>query len=240
MTNMSTEHDFGSFGITMATVCIPFFFLIGFLNTTAGMQYWRARWFKLTEWFERKCAPSPKIENASKSEATSFSHFRGSSPRIPSQRSNQTSKSRSTAASSSEDIFPPPQQSYSFATKEAIAIRRELASNPGPRKPVPAVRRSLPSSRPVATPQRVASPLSSARTMPFAPRPHGRERIVTMPTTSIRPFERERSLTIPITSMSSFETVAKKPTLTRSPSWWEGVVQKNKRRLRVDTAGGGV
>ncbi|KAK6592431.1 CorA Mg2+ transport-like protein [Botrytis cinerea] len=35
MTNMTTDHDFTPFAITMATVCVPFFFLVGALNTTS-------------------------------------------------------------------------------------------------------------------------------------------------------------------------------------------------------------
>lgn len=46
MKNMRTDHDFTPFGITMATVCVPFFFLVGALNTTSGMQFWRIRWYK--------------------------------------------------------------------------------------------------------------------------------------------------------------------------------------------------
>ncbi|KAL3426352.1 hypothetical protein PVAG01_03143 [Phlyctema vagabunda] len=47
MTNMSTEHTFNTFGIVMATVCIPFFFLIGSLNTTQGMEFWIGKWHAL-------------------------------------------------------------------------------------------------------------------------------------------------------------------------------------------------
>ncbi|KAF7189429.1 hypothetical protein HII31_09274 [Pseudocercospora fuligena] len=43
MTNMSTEHHFWEFGIVTGTVCVPFFILIGSLNTTKGMQFWRAK-----------------------------------------------------------------------------------------------------------------------------------------------------------------------------------------------------
>lgn len=43
MTNMPTTHQFWMFGIVIATVCIPFFVLIGSLNTSSGMQFWRER-----------------------------------------------------------------------------------------------------------------------------------------------------------------------------------------------------
>jgi hypothetical protein len=236
---MSTEHDFGSFGITMATVCVPFFVLIGFLNTTTGMQFWRSRWYRLAEWVESKFMPSSKTENDSKSKANLYSHLGPPSPKTSSQYSNHTSKIGSSAASSSENVLHPPQQTYSFATKEAIAARQELTNNPGPKKPIPTAHTRVASLPPAVTPKRVASPPSSSMTLPFSPRSYERERSVTIPDTSIRPYERERSVTIPITSISSFETVSKKPTLTRSPSWWDGVVQKN-RRGRVDTFGAGV
>lgn len=43
MTNMPTEHHYWPFGITMATVCIPFFCLVGSLNSTSGIAWWRKR-----------------------------------------------------------------------------------------------------------------------------------------------------------------------------------------------------
>lgn len=44
MTNMPTVEHYWTFGIVTATVCIPFFLLIGSLNTTRGMEFWRTRW----------------------------------------------------------------------------------------------------------------------------------------------------------------------------------------------------
>jgi hypothetical protein len=54
MTNMPSEHDFKNFGIVMGTVCVPFFVLIGFLNTTAGMEFWRDKWHRILTWLTRK------------------------------------------------------------------------------------------------------------------------------------------------------------------------------------------
>lgn len=34
----------------MSTVCVPFFFLIGSLNTTQGMRFWRSKWHQLLAW----------------------------------------------------------------------------------------------------------------------------------------------------------------------------------------------
>ncbi|RDW67859.1 hypothetical protein BP6252_09255 [Coleophoma cylindrospora] len=53
MTNMPTEPRFEHFGITMATVCIPFFLLIGSLNTTMGMRFWVGKWHSLVSWVTR-------------------------------------------------------------------------------------------------------------------------------------------------------------------------------------------
>jgi hypothetical protein len=41
---MPTEHEYNIFGVVMTTVCVPFFFLIGSLNTTKGMRFWRSRY----------------------------------------------------------------------------------------------------------------------------------------------------------------------------------------------------
>ncbi|KAF9636333.1 Mg2+ transporter protein CorA-like/Zinc transport protein ZntB [Lasiodiplodia theobromae] len=43
MTNMSTEHTFWEFGTVLVVVCVPFFLLIGSLNTTKGYEFWKAR-----------------------------------------------------------------------------------------------------------------------------------------------------------------------------------------------------
>lgn len=43
MTNMPARHDYRDFAIVVAVVCVPFFILIGSLNTTRGMNFWRMR-----------------------------------------------------------------------------------------------------------------------------------------------------------------------------------------------------
>ncbi|KAK5109545.1 hypothetical protein LTR62_006896 [Meristemomyces frigidus] len=43
MTNMPTVEHYWMFGLVTATVCIPFFILIGSLNTKGGMHFWRTR-----------------------------------------------------------------------------------------------------------------------------------------------------------------------------------------------------
>ncbi|KAL9093891.1 MAG: hypothetical protein Q9165_003814 [Trypethelium subeluteriae] len=43
MTNMPEGAHFWMFGVVTATVCIPFFVLIGSLNTTRGMRFWREK-----------------------------------------------------------------------------------------------------------------------------------------------------------------------------------------------------
>lgn len=43
----------------MATVCLPFFILIGSLNTTSGMEFWRGRWHKFLAWISEWFAGRP-------------------------------------------------------------------------------------------------------------------------------------------------------------------------------------
>ena len=62
MSNMPTENEFKVFGIVMSTVCIPFFFLIGSLNTTQGMRFWRSKWHRLLAWILGKKPPQTKAE----------------------------------------------------------------------------------------------------------------------------------------------------------------------------------
>jgi hypothetical protein len=41
MTNMDPRAGFWQFGVVLATVCVPFFLLIGSMNTSRGMRFWR-------------------------------------------------------------------------------------------------------------------------------------------------------------------------------------------------------
>ncbi|KAK5717292.1 hypothetical protein LTR15_009185 [Elasticomyces elasticus] len=43
MTNMPTDMNYWDFGIVTITVCVPFFILLGSLNTTRGMHFWRVK-----------------------------------------------------------------------------------------------------------------------------------------------------------------------------------------------------
>ncbi|TVY32020.1 hypothetical protein LSUB1_G008535 [Lachnellula subtilissima] len=65
MTNMPTQHQFKWFGIVMATVCIPFFLLIGSLNTTSGMAFWRSKWQYLLSYISHALSSSPTKETVS-------------------------------------------------------------------------------------------------------------------------------------------------------------------------------
>src|SRR5271170_572780 len=40
MTNMPSDANFWRFGVVMVTVCVPFFLLIGSMNTSRGMKFW--------------------------------------------------------------------------------------------------------------------------------------------------------------------------------------------------------
>lgn len=40
---MPEKHDYATFGVVTATVCVPFFVLIGSLNTTKGMHWWHEK-----------------------------------------------------------------------------------------------------------------------------------------------------------------------------------------------------
>ncbi|KAK0908711.1 hypothetical protein LTR91_003939 [Friedmanniomyces endolithicus] len=55
MTNMPTERHYWTFGIATATICIPFFVLLGSLNSTRGMNFWRGKtvllFHKIREFF---------------------------------------------------------------------------------------------------------------------------------------------------------------------------------------------
>lgn len=54
MTNMETSPEFWKFGVTLATVCVPFFLLIGFLNTDSGYRLWVEKTKAIWHWFKSK------------------------------------------------------------------------------------------------------------------------------------------------------------------------------------------
>ncbi|KAF2186731.1 hypothetical protein K469DRAFT_738499 [Zopfia rhizophila CBS 207.26] len=54
MTNMSTEPHFWKFGLTLAMVCIPFFVLVGFLNTDSGYRLMLEKTRALYHWLKPK------------------------------------------------------------------------------------------------------------------------------------------------------------------------------------------
>lgn len=47
MSNMPQKHDYWMFAIVISTVCVPFFILIGSLNTTRGMRFWREQFLMI-------------------------------------------------------------------------------------------------------------------------------------------------------------------------------------------------
>jgi len=74
MTNMPTAQHYWAFGITMATVCIPFFCLVGSLNSTTGMAWWRNK-TRTFFGFLRKCFRKKKniLEREKEADSTSLS-----------------------------------------------------------------------------------------------------------------------------------------------------------------------
>lgn len=65
---MPQEHEFNVFGIVMSTVCIPFFFLIGSLNTTQGMKFWRSKYHRVIAWLFSKNKNKKEKEDKSDDE----------------------------------------------------------------------------------------------------------------------------------------------------------------------------
>jgi hypothetical protein len=62
MTNMETTPEFWKFGVTLATVCVPFFLLIGFLNTDSGYRIWAEKTKAIYRWLKPK-PKAPQVED---------------------------------------------------------------------------------------------------------------------------------------------------------------------------------
>ncbi|EDN97187.1 hypothetical protein SS1G_11712 [Sclerotinia sclerotiorum 1980 UF-70] len=120
MTNMSTVQNFTPFGITMVTVCVPFFFLVGALNTTSGMQFWRVRWYRFLGWFGQQGIHSSSSSSATKQNSSLMGD--------PTQPNPVSSASAVTIANDKDKPLP---YTYSITTAQSLAARKELTSNLG-------------------------------------------------------------------------------------------------------------
>lgn len=102
---MPQEQDFKNFAIVMAVVCIPFFFLIGSLNTTSGMTFWRNKWHNLLDWVSRKLQ-HPEAEDD--------------------QRTCEGIQTRTNVITSSNKVPDRPRpRERSYSTSRSMALRRE-------------------------------------------------------------------------------------------------------------------
>ncbi|KAF2163096.1 hypothetical protein M409DRAFT_26543 [Zasmidium cellare ATCC 36951] len=102
MTNMPQTPSYWTFGVVLAAVCVPFFILIGSLNTNRGMTFWRNRFRKafvrimklfsfLGRCFKKKDKSTPEGEEDEEKDESS---------RQPSQREPQPNSRRSMFARS--------------------------------------------------------------------------------------------------------------------------------------------
>lgn len=62
MQNMPEDHSYWMFAVTTTSICVPFFLLIGSLNTTKGYHFWREKyrliWYWMTNWGGKKKTPT--------------------------------------------------------------------------------------------------------------------------------------------------------------------------------------
>jgi len=103
MTNMSTDHNFKDFAIVMAVVCVPFFFLIGSLNTTSGMTFWRNKWHTIINWLTSKTSVLGR--GATKEPATGQND--PEAPPKPRERTYSTSRSMAARAALVKEVISP-------------------------------------------------------------------------------------------------------------------------------------
>lgn len=103
MMNMPQTPSYWTFGVVLAAVCVPFFILIGSLNTNRGMTFWRNRFrnafvriMKLFSFLGR-CFKKKKDKSAPEGEED---EEKDESSRQPSQREPQPNSRRSMFARS--------------------------------------------------------------------------------------------------------------------------------------------
>ena len=71
MTNMPSNGSFWTFGVVMATVCVPFFLLIGSMNTSRGMKFWTEQFGSFLIYITRFFTWRRKPKSTGKSDGTS-------------------------------------------------------------------------------------------------------------------------------------------------------------------------
>jgi hypothetical protein len=65
MTNMPSRGSYKPFAITVVLVCVPFYLLIGSVNTRTGIEFWRGKWFQILEWIRDSIyLPTPGTPHA--------------------------------------------------------------------------------------------------------------------------------------------------------------------------------
>jgi len=82
MTSMPSEGFFWRFGVVMATVCVPFFLLIGSMNTNRGMRFWQENMRNLLLWLWSWIPCWKRRSTGSLSRSTSTESGESKGPRI--------------------------------------------------------------------------------------------------------------------------------------------------------------
>lgn len=59
---MPTERHYWMFGVTISCICIPFFLLIGSLNTTSGYHWWGSKFRSLFRWARFRLKTAEPVE----------------------------------------------------------------------------------------------------------------------------------------------------------------------------------
>jgi hypothetical protein len=72
MTNMPGDASFWRFGVVMVTVCVPFFLLIGSMNSTRGMKFWTKQLGSIWAYIVRFFTWTRKAKSTRKSSDTSM------------------------------------------------------------------------------------------------------------------------------------------------------------------------
>ncbi|KAG4433777.1 hypothetical protein IFR05_010744 [Cadophora sp. M221] len=122
MSNMPNKIQFKDFAITMVAVCVPFFLLIGSLNTTSGMEFWRSKWHIMLAWIFRNpellLEETPKPDNGnnpsefrkkrtfSASEATQAINIRKAQVELRKRSSISLSSIKDQGSSSTSNLPP--------------------------------------------------------------------------------------------------------------------------------------
>jgi len=126
MTNMPSNGSFWTFGVVMATVCVPFFLLIGSMNTSRGMKFWTEQFGSFLIYITRFFTWRRKPKSTGKSDGTSVTSDVSNEILLKKGRSLSTSEGIARRMRKGLNAEENPDSDHSSRPEKPISSNRPL------------------------------------------------------------------------------------------------------------------